>query len=83
MLVDAGTVIHAEQFSEARDAGAQFAVSPGCTERLAAADLPARTAALRLVNEHEMGELFKVLALHKGAFWDAPGFRAGDRTHTL
>lgn len=37
LLVGAGTVIHAEQFSEARDAGAQFAVSPGCTERLAAA----------------------------------------------
>ena len=24
-----------------------------------------------------------VLALHKGPFWDAPGFRAGDRTQTL
>ncbi|HSX71408.1 MAG TPA: keto-hydroxyglutarate-aldolase/keto-deoxy-phosphogluconate aldolase, partial [Pseudomonas sp.] len=35
LLVGAGTVIHAEQFQEARDAGAQFAVSPGCTERLA------------------------------------------------
>jgi hypothetical protein len=30
-----------------------------------------------------MGELFKVLALHKGPFWDAVGFREGDRTHTL
>ena len=37
LLVGAGTVIHAEQFQEARDAGAQFTVSPGCTERLAAA----------------------------------------------
>ena len=37
LLVGAGTVIHAEQFQEARDAGAQFADSPGCTERLAAA----------------------------------------------
>lgn len=37
LLVGAGTVIHAEQFQEALDAGAQFAVSPGCTERLAAA----------------------------------------------
>ncbi len=37
LLVDAGTLIHTEQFLEARDAGAQFAVSPGCTERLAAA----------------------------------------------
>ena len=37
LLVGAGTVIHAEQFQEARDAGAQFVVSPGCTERLASA----------------------------------------------
>ena len=37
LLVGAGTLIHTEQFLEARDAGAHFAVSPGCTERLAAA----------------------------------------------
>ena len=37
----------------------------------------------RLVAEHEMGELFKVLALHKGEWWNALGFRQGDRTHTL
>lgn len=37
LIVGAGTVIHAEQFAQARDAGAQFAVSPGFTERLAAA----------------------------------------------
>ena len=37
LLIGAGTVIHAEQFNRAREAGAQFAVSPGCTERLAAA----------------------------------------------
>ena len=37
LLVGAGTLIHTEQFSEARDAGAQFAVSPGLTERPAAA----------------------------------------------
>lgn len=35
LLVGAGTLIHAAQFAEARDAGAQFAVSPGCTEHLA------------------------------------------------
>ncbi len=35
LLVGAGTVIHAGQFREAQEAGAQFAVSPGCTERLA------------------------------------------------
>lgn len=37
LLVGAGTLIHAGQFNEAKDAGAQFAVSPGFTERLAAA----------------------------------------------
>jgi len=30
-----------------------------------------------------MGELFKVIAFHKGAYWDAIGFSCGDRTATL
>ncbi len=34
LIVGAGTVIHAEQFAQVMDAGAQFAVSPGFTERL-------------------------------------------------
>jgi SAM-dependent MidA family methyltransferase len=33
--------------------------------------------------EHEMGELFKVLGLVKGAPFDALGFALGDRTHRL
>lgn len=37
LIVGAGTVIHAEQFAQAIAAGAQFAVSPGFTERLAVA----------------------------------------------
>lgn len=37
MRVGAGTIIHAEQFQEAKEAGAQFAVSPGFTSRLAVA----------------------------------------------
>ena len=37
LIVGAGTVIHAEQFAQVIDAGAQFAVSPGFTERLALA----------------------------------------------
>ena len=28
-------------------------------------------------------ELFKVIALHKGVFWDAQGFSQGDRTDRL
>ncbi len=62
---------------------ARFLVNCGLAQMLAAADLPGRVAGQRLMAEHEMGELFKVIALHRGEFWDAVGFRAGDRTHTL
>jgi SAM-dependent MidA family methyltransferase len=61
----------------------RFLINCGIVERMAAAGLPERIAAQRLVNEHEMGELFKVIAFHRGDFWDAAGFRTGDRTHTL
>jgi hypothetical protein len=30
-----------------------------------------------------MGEIFKVIAFHRGPFWDAIGFRHGDRTARL
>jgi SAM-dependent MidA family methyltransferase len=33
--------------------------------------------------EHEMGELFKVIAFHKGPAWDAVGFNHGDRMARL
>lgn len=62
---------------------ARFLVNCGLAGMLAAADLPGRVAGQRLMAEHEMGELFKVIALHRGDFWDALGFREGDRTHTL
>lgn len=45
-----------------------------------------RAMASKLVNEHEMGELFKVLALAPAGQahgWVPLGFTAGDRTHTL
>jgi SAM-dependent MidA family methyltransferase len=52
--------------------------------------LPAlqRAHAAKLANEHEMGELFKVIALGKGAGctstdFEPIGFSAGDRMHTL
>ncbi|HVZ43958.1 MAG TPA: SAM-dependent methyltransferase [Ramlibacter sp.] len=61
----------------------RFLVNCGLVQRLEDATLADRAAALRLMAEHEMGELFKVLALHKGAYWDAVGFREGDRSHTL
>jgi SAM-dependent MidA family methyltransferase len=37
-----------------------------------------------LIAEHEMGELFKVIGLVRGApVFDAIGFAAGDRSHRL
>ena len=40
--------------------------------------------ASKLVMEHEMGELFKVIALSKGVEpWVPMGFVQGDRTHRL
>ena len=62
---------------------ARFLMNCGLVSLLAGADVPARVAGQRLMAEHEMGELFKVIAFHRGGFWDALGFRAGDRTHTL
>ncbi|TFZ00018.1 class I SAM-dependent methyltransferase [Ramlibacter rhizophilus] len=61
----------------------RFLINCGIAERMAQAPLAARADAQRLVAEHEMGELFKVIAFHRGPFWDAIGFRAGDRTPTL
>lgn len=45
--------------------------------------LKIRSASLKLVTEHEMGEIFKVIAFTKGCDFDAIGFVDGDRTHTL
>ncbi|HEY8048082.1 MAG TPA: SAM-dependent methyltransferase [Ramlibacter sp.] len=61
----------------------RFLLNCGIAKLLADADLPDRAAGHRLVAEHEMGELFKVLALHRGDWWDAKGFSEGDRTDRL
>ena len=66
---------------------ARFLMNCGLLELLQGADLPARANAQKLLTEHEMGELFKVIGLAKGcdpAFAADPiGFGHGDRTHTL
>ncbi|MBI2769487.1 MAG: SAM-dependent methyltransferase [Burkholderiales bacterium] len=62
---------------------ARFLINCGLVELMAQAPLPGRIAAQRLITEHEMGELFKVIGFHKGAFWDATGFSQGDRTERL
>jgi hypothetical protein len=36
-----------------------------------------------LVHEHEMGELFKVIAVYRKDGWEPLGLPRGDRSHTL
>ena len=66
---------------------AHFLINCGVMELLEGADLKTRANTQKLLTEHEMGELFKVIGFAKGcgaAFNDAPiGFTHGDRTHTL
>ena len=61
----------------------RFLINCGIVPLLAEATLQERIAGQRVIAEHEMGELFKVIGFHVGEFWDAIGFRAGDRTHRL
>lgn len=62
---------------------ARFLMNCGLVTRMEAADLPTRVQAQKLIMEHEMGEFFKVMGFYKGGPWQALGFSAGDRTHTL
>jgi len=62
---------------------ARFLMNCGIVPMLAEASLAERIAGQRLIAEHEMGELFKVIGFYRGDFWDAVGFGEGDRTHTL
>jgi SAM-dependent MidA family methyltransferase len=56
---------------------------------MADAPLPERVMLQKLIHEHEMGELFKVIAFAADSpqqpysGWQALGFAAGDRSHTL
>jgi SAM-dependent MidA family methyltransferase len=62
---------------------ARFLINCGLIDLLADADLRERANAQKLLTEHEMGELFKVLAFGRGIDVALLGFAAGDRTHTL
>jgi len=62
---------------------ARFLLNCGLLELLQGADLRTTAAAQKLLAEHEMGELFKVIGLARGVHFDAIGFGAGDRSHTL
>ena len=68
---------------------AHFLLNCGVLDGMADAPLPERVMLQKLLNEHEMGELFKVIGFaadrpeqpYDG--WQALGFDAGDRSHTL
>lgn len=71
---------------------ARFLFNCGLTEDLQAAsdagDVRTLAAAQKLITEHEMGELFKVIGFATTdaagePLFDAIGFSAGDRSHTL
>jgi SAM-dependent MidA family methyltransferase len=62
---------------------AHFLVNCGLLELLRGADLRTTAHAQKLLTEHEMGELFKVIGFARGAAFDPVGFARGDRSHTL
>jgi len=61
----------------------RFLINCGLLSLSDAATVQQRALAGHLVHEHEMGELFKVIALAAGAPWEPLGFAEGDRSHTL
>jgi SAM-dependent MidA family methyltransferase len=76
---------------------ARFLLNCGLMDLLQGADIRTAAAAQKLITEHEMGELFKVIALARGlpgggadadadaaaAIFEPIGFSAGDRSHRL
>ena len=61
----------------------RFLLNCGLVSMLEGADLRAKNAAHRLIAEHEMGELFKVLMFARSIDIDPVGFAQGDRSHRL
>ena len=62
---------------------ARFLLNLGLAEKMADSPLPERAQAMKLISEHEMGELFKVIGFATHDHWQAQGFAAGDRSHKL
>ncbi len=62
---------------------ARFLINCGLLSLMENASMQQRVMAQKLLMEHEMGELFKVIGFCKGAPWEAIGFSQGDRTHRL
>ena len=61
----------------------RFLLNCGIAPMMEAADLPARATAMKLLAEHEMGELFKVIGFATPGHPPALGFAAGDRSRRL
>ena len=61
----------------------RFLLNCGIAELMQAADQRGGALAMKLVAEHEMGELFKVIGLATPGHPPARGFAVGDRTHRL
>jgi SAM-dependent MidA family methyltransferase len=62
---------------------ARFLLNCGLAGMLDGADPRVSVPAQRLIHEHEMGELFKVIGFARGLHFDAIGFAQGDRSHRL
>ena len=62
---------------------AHFLLNCGIATEMEKSPQKERSQAAKLVMEHEMGELFKVLMLGAGETWIPMGFARGDRTHRL
>ena len=64
---------------------ARFLLNCGIGALMEAASLPERITAMKLLAEHEMGELFKAIAFASPALaeWLPCGFAEGDRMHRL
>ena len=62
---------------------AHFLINCGLLSNLEQSTMKDKGAVAKLTLEHEMGELFKVLALGAGAPWEPLGFSRGDRSHRL
>lgn len=63
----------------------RFLINCGVLQGMEDATVAYRAMVQKLINEHEMGELFKVMAFgaKNAPTWQPMGFVAGDRTHTL
>jgi SAM-dependent MidA family methyltransferase len=62
---------------------AHFLINSGLLPLLENASVPERAMAQKLILDHEMGELFKVIAFGAGETWTPMGFSQADRSHRL